>query len=452
MKLHPLFQRLIRDERGGLLTMVAAALPVVIIAAGIAYDLNVRNDKQSLLQKTIDQAALAAVSVDPEVNNTTRAAIVENFVNMNLNLANQDTIELISLDTVENLSNGVSVEVTIVAHVSTPLSSLFGQGYMVVENFAEAKRNVQNAQFTVSFPMSGVQCSEDVLDPDPEGLPGDILLAFQPDPTCATWNAIRDGIENFITHLDNNAGIAEIEASLVPFSAFVKMPDLNNIPPELENAEIAQDPNQDDFYTNFSSHPDLMQVLPMTDDMGALNFALDSATLTDTAPFGMRDVTGTLVSAMAHDPDYQTYFGGNMPVEFGDASTLKIAIMIGESASNMGCCFTSNGTPPNFSQHYVYHYLPDLEQQIAYCEAMQERGIVTYSIVMDADNAQGPVAENAAARCGGGSYTGPGDPNDPEQLLECDDFSRCFKVENGQQMNAALAGIADSLNLPYIAQ
>lgn len=438
--------QLVGSAEGNILIMAAFAIPMLILVAGLAIDVNRYVKNSGYLQSAIDQAALAAAAVD----NQDRTDVANRF--LQANLSRISGVQLVGAPQVsESFPPGGPLEVEIAANfqMNTSFAAFFGVSSLDINLWGSAQRQVQDVEAVLALASSGTMCANKNRNPDVSDIvPGDVLVGLTPDNNCVHFNAVKQGAQRFVDMVNDNSTVAHFKVGLVPYNQKVRMPDVNQIPPTMAANEPAG------TYADFTNVTPLSVVEPLTSDMTKIANAINGMNQTPAGLAWSRSDLGAHVAGLMLDPSQTQYFrGGETPKDFADATVQKILILMSDG-SNIGCCFT-NWPIGNFNNQYVYNYTPYNSALLEVCQELKNQGVKIFTILLDVDEADTGGAEinDVFARCASGAYMVNGvSIDDPAGLMNCQEKQHCYNVADDQQLINAYTAIAQTFYRPTIAE
>lgn len=435
-----------RDQSGSVLILAAAGLLMLFAGVGLAVDFNRYMKVEAQIQNAIDHAALAAVSVDGQ----DREEVVRKFFDMNFPSELKEAIELTSVDVQESFPAGgpLVVNVDVEVELTNAFSSFVGVDSITIRNHAQAQRQVENVEAVLTLASGGSMCAKKKrIENSASIVDGDVLIALQPDPSCANFEAIKQGAREFLRLLEENETVASIRLGLVPYNYKVKLPSGGSaVPPTLQANEPVE------FYTELGDALPLSEVLPLTSNIPSAMNAINGLTQTVDGVAWMRSNLATHVAGLMLNPTQHSYFGGDRPADFGNPNTRKVIILMSDGVS-AGCCFT-NWPEGNFLNQYVYSYQPDNAQQQALCQELKKGGVQIFSVLFDV-KANDPGAReinNVFARCASGAYQDPDEEADTTKQLLCRKKQNCYSISDADDLVKAYRDIAQSFYIPRLTE
>lgn len=440
------FMRLITQESGNIIIMAAVAIPMLFGAIALAVDLNRYLKSGAYIQNAVDQAALAAISVDGQ----DRTEVATRFFNASLTDSVRSYVNLKGITIDEQFPPGGPLSITVTANVEmrNTFGSFVGVDSTLIRRLGQATRLVEKVEAVITLASNGTMCSHKDRQPDADDLvSGDTLLRLTPDPTCVDFESMRTGVESFVKKVNAVETISDVKVGLVPYNFKVRMPNLSLIPPTLSSNEPA------DYYSDVADAEPLSPVLPLTRNMGRVGRAISNLRLTPAGLAWSRSDLAAHVATLMLDPDHKTFFpGGDKPAQFEDKETQKIIIMMTDG-SNIGCCFT-NWPPRDFDNQYVYFYPPYNRAQMDTCQLLKDNNVRIYSILFDVDEADtgGREINNVFARCASGAYGERAVEPGPDEMLKCSERQFCYNVKTNEELIKAYNQIAQTFYRPTITK
>jgi len=312
-----------------------------------------------------------------------------------------------------------------------------------------ATRHVEKVEAVITMASGGTMCGVKNRIPNPEAtVPGDTIITLDRDENCTNFKAVKRGIRDFITILEDNETVSTFKVGVVPYNFKVKMPNTNMIPPSLK----ANEP--DGFYQNVNDAEPLAKIVPLSTNIGAV---WDEVARMNQTPDGIawsRSDLASHVAGLMLDPSQSTYFpGGARPDPFGTAGTRKIMIMMTDGA-NTGCCYT-NWPIGNYENQYVYSYQPYNQEQLKICDALKEQGVEIFTILFDVaeTDAGGKEINNTFARCASGAYLESGvKESNSSAMLKCSEKANCFNAPDDKELVEIYRQIAQTFYKPVITK
>lgn len=442
------------NTKGGIMMFAAIAIPVLLTFVGATIELNRYLKFKDYVQFAVDQAALAAASVDGQ----DRKAVAEKFFKASVSNSTSESLKYHWLTVRSGVSSTGQIQVRVDTRVS--FDSLFGQilGIGLRQNThqlhfsrsAQAIRDVENVDAVLTLASSGTMCSrKSRIQNNTNGIvSGDTLIALSPDPSCAHFNAMKTGVESFINTMESNQSINEFRIGMVPYNFKVRFPNTNSIPATVTSNEVAQ------FYRDMSfeviAEP-ITAMLPLTSNLSvARNYLRSQLTQSVNGRAWARSDLGTHAGALMLDPTKTQFFpGGQRPYDFGVANHKKVLIIMTDGA-NVGCCFT-NFPLGNFANQYVYNYEPYNNAQIEICRELHKVGVTVFSIIFDVNETDpgGAATHNVFARCAT-NYQGLHGDDSGKQLKCSDRPNSCFEVATDDDLIRAYQQIAQTFYKPRL--
>jgi Flp pilus assembly protein TadG len=399
------YHHMMQDARGGVLIIAAIATPVLVLATGMAVDMARVHEVQKKLSDATDTAALssAAVLEKQDVQQVAdrffRANFPEGYMNTTI-LPNGKGKGLLDIS-VGKEASGTNNKLTLTAHVAAELDLVFGsflgmQTYKI-EHTAKVERVVKpNVEIVLTVDVSPSMCALKVNNPNSP-------LRLAPDPNCTKLNAMKSAMRQFVNLVFDNSAIDTVKIGIIPYNHKVQFLDSKKIPPTV----AAGEKNAVSFYSNLADATPLPAIVPLTTDRATLIDAIDAIDLDITARGWTRPNLGTHVAALMLDPLHNSYFSGEMPLEFDDEKVEKIIVQMTDGAAN-GCCFGAvNG---DFSKQYMYIYKTDMDAQQEMCEVLKKPvednggNVTLFSVVFDVDDTD--YADNDSQNIDGIERTG----------------------------------------------
>ena len=433
-------------DAGNIILTAAVAFPVLVLAAGGAVDVSQYLIAKSQLRNAVDQAALAAVSVDGQ----DRIAVARRFLDLNLPENVREQVDIQSIDVVDTSAEGsaVAVEVQIEAQLRTTFSAFAGIETLDVSHTSEAKRRVHDVEVVLTLASNGTMCSTKLRSPNRFGaIEGDTIVALRPDPACTNFNAMKEGVQHFVDVMFGNQALSNVKVGLVPYNFKVRFPDTRWVPPSIAARE------QRNFYQDVSDATPLSPILSLTGDRVRIETAIDELSQSPAGVAWSRTSLATQVAGLMLDPHQARFFRNEVtPVPFDSEQTEKVIIMMTDG-SNIGCCFT-NWRQGDFDNQYVYYYEPDNNAQLALCGMLKDHGVTIFSIIFDVEegDAGGDQINNIFARCASGSYSEAGVSEESSQLLKCRHKQNCYNVATDRELKAVYSDIAQTYFIPRLSQ
>jgi hypothetical protein len=436
------FKSWLSDISGNMLMFAVVMVPVVFAAGVGAVSFNAYSKEGAYLQSAIDQAVLAAIITDDKARGRDKIAKEVLMSAYPYKYTSRRGVKKVTVvDFTEEFPPGEELTIKMTGKVK--LENLFGT--YELERTGTAERNVQNVEAVITMASSGTMCAlKERTETDGDG---NTLITLSPDPSCADFNSMKEGVKDFLESVHKNDTIGKFKLGLVPFNVKVKMPDLDKIPPTLS----ANEP--EGYYSSVTDAEPLSEVLPLTKTTGKLKEMreiIDGLEQTEQGLAWSRTDIGTHVAALMLDPDHKEYFpGGEEPEEFGKKKTRKVVIIMGDGA-NIGCCYT-NWPPGDFSNQYVYDYTPYNDAQLAICQALKAVDVEIFSILFNVEDTDigGAVIDNVFARCASGGYAEYGVE---EKDYNCRLKENCYPVKTTEDLATAYRQIAQAFYSPVITE
>lgn len=437
----------LRNQHGGITIIAAFAIPVVLIATGLAVDLNRFMSVSGYIQSSVDQAALAATSTDGD-----RDSVARKFYEASLSSDVRQYVTPGAVDVdVSPATNdsSLAVQVTAAATVETVFGAFVGVDTFELIKTAKAERFNQNVEAVIAMATGGSMCTTKERVPgDLHVLPGEINIAFRPDTTCGTLTSMRDAVKSFIANLGANDTVRNLKIGLVPYNFKVKMPDLNKIPPSLLANERKQ------FFSDVSDAESLDPVQPLTSDLLELTEIIDEMDNNVNTTAWSRSDLASHVGALMLDPSKQEFFpGGETPTTFDDDDVNKVMIIMSDGI-NTGCCYT-NWPRGNFSNQYLVLNRDYNRDQLEICKALKDAEVEIFTVLFDVKETDsgGPEIHNVFARCAteanieAGATEAAGD-----DLIHCRDRQNCFNVSSRDELGFAFKQISQRFYRPVLTK
>ena len=460
-----------RDNQGSIVVMGAAAVVMLMVAAGAAVDISRYVTVQSKFRNAIDASLLSTASVH-RTHEENINEVATKFFEVNFPAEYMETFALEGINVVTDPTDYTwTMEAT--GKMKTTFSAMLGFDDVTISHKSQVKWDVDqtiNAVFT--FDTSASMCTKirrvEREDSD------QYAIEYTPDGKCEKLESAKEALNYVIDNAFPSVAGAQpnIFMGIVPFNHKVKFPDTGKIPPEMQAVE-ARNPIGGDFgnnityslqsagegyYTNFSDAEPLSQLISLTrvDGDAAKEKLKDQVNAVTQGPHGLgwtRSNIGAFTAALMLDPEYHEYFGGDKPAAFSDKAD-KIVVMMTDGA-NIGCCWFSHpyGT---FENQYMYLYegdnahLTGLDNSSAWanqwkeqynipdkglCERMKEKGITIYTVIFDVNDHD------------------PGGKEIKDVYKKCASNSQFyFDVKNGEELKLAYKTITQSflkLRLTY---
>lgn len=352
----------------------------------------------------------------------------------------------------------LSVTVTAKVGVNTTFAGIVGVNSFDVSKLGQASRAVENVEAVITLASNGTMCSHKARTPNTRHItPGDTLVALSPDPSCAHFKAMKQGVREFVRIVEENETVADIKVGLVPYNVKVRMPDTDQIPPSLEANEPAG------FYADVSDAEPLSPVLPLTSDIDKVTLAIgnpesadDGLRQSERGRAWSRSDLGTHVAGLMLDPSQTLYFpNGETPKDFNTPTTQKIMIMMTDGA-NIGCCFTNVFDPvtgkQDFTKQYVYFYEQYNKAQIEICDELKKNGVKIFSILFDVSEKDqgGQQINDVFSRCASGTVSER--VKNASGMQKCKDKTHCYNVANDKELIDTYRQIAQTFYQPVITK
>ncbi|MCI5050655.1 MAG: hypothetical protein MRY32_10090 [Rickettsiales bacterium] len=405
-QLRNLISRVTRNEAGGMAFMGAAALMMLIIAAGSVIDISRFVNVKSKFKNAIDSALLSAVAVarQQDVNEVATRFFYANFPDEYLN-----SVVLEEID-VQVMPGTMTWQARARGTVNTMFGALIGFDNIEITHEARVAWDVNKIMEVVfTLDASASMCTDTVRSVEEDDA---FVLEYRPDYACDKLNAMKRAvnyvIDNGLTPIEGVNGPV-FRAGVIPFNHKVRLPNPQNAPEPLVHSEANLAKGDPNYFTDFTDAEPLAEIMPLTklENEGNREDLRDAIRAIAQSPLGngwTRSNVAVLTSALMLDPAYHNAFGGAQAMDFDPDTTDKIIIMMTDGA-NMGCCYAAH-PEGNFDNQYLYLYeadnahltgldaAPNMQnwagaygiQQKGLCDAMKDQHIVIYSVVYDVDD------------------------------------------------------------------
>jgi Flp pilus assembly protein TadG len=477
----------LRNSDGNMLVFAAVAVPVLMIATGVTVDLTRYMKTSSYIQSAVDQAAIAATATDTalveakqdqmdrQINRytadgetgkaewiaslTPRERIARNFYWAALPEDVREVMNTTSLEVSETFPEGGPLDVTVAATVKlkSSFASAIGMDYMTVRKSSTARRNVENVEAVITINSGATMCATKEWKANETGLvEGDVLMHLREDPSCAAFQATKQGVRFFTQILEDNETVADLKVGLIPYNTTVKIKDPEALGRPLEDSDYPRELvalEDTGYYANTLDVEPLAAALPLTNDLEAIAAHLsDEVMIPPAGNSGMAwtraDLPAYFAGLMLDPASAAQYWGQSDIAGFSDKNTSKIVIMMTDGA-NLGCCFTN--VEENYNKQYVYHYQPYNEKLLETCTALKRKGVKIFTILYDVniDSPGGREINNTFARCASGNTHAE---DDPYAMIKCVGKGTCYDVNDPESIEDVYRQIAQRYFKPYIAQ
>ena len=393
-----------RIESGAIMILAAIALPALLVAAGLAFEVSNYTVAKSRFNNALDQALLATAAARPD--NPT--AFAREYMTTNL-LSGEG--EYITLDafTITSTSDGIRWIGEAQGTVKPHLARLIGRDGLTLRHSAKVEwSDSTTSEIVAMVDVSGTMCANFQRTREVDGA---VAIDFIPDRNCTKLDMMKEALTQILTigvgYTEGGNGLAvepSYKVGIVPFSFKVRLPNPAAVPSFLLQGEIDAGYGST-YFTDLRDAeangagplPSVVPLMPIRNDVDKANLlaAVNNITTNDAVSFNRpawkRSSLGAQISALMLDPRYKDMFGtaGATPAAFGAPRTEKIVIMMTDSA-NLGCCFT-NWPLGNFRGNYIYSHTPDHLALVGdgarpgICKQMKDAGIEIYTVLLDVD-------------------------------------------------------------------
>jgi len=433
--------RFVQNEEGVTFIFFAFASVFLFTAVALAVDytrfLRYRNE----LQSAIDHASLAAAGSTSE--NRPEQAL--KLIQLNLSQATAENVIIsedgISVRETTVPGKDIVINIRVTASMRTEFGKFVGLDAIPMVLKTQATRDKRNIETVMVLSNGATMCGRKVRfqSTDPS-FRDDIMVGLKPDPACDNLNALKKGASKYVEILKENELVANLKLGLIPYSVMILMPEGKPFPPSVRA-------NEPDKYKNgepgmYKAPPQtlsLSRISPLSSRWSEIEANINDIKQSTKGSSWSRSNVATHMAALMLDPAYTNYFGGEKPDPFAQETTDKVVILMTDGI-NSGCCFTA-WPPGNIEKQYVYHYKPDNEQQVRFCNALKEQGVKIYTILLDveANDPGGVETQNVFARCA--SLEGD-EVENPNGNLRCNEKQNCYNTKNAKELEAAFKNIA----------
>ncbi|MCI5049355.1 MAG: hypothetical protein MRY32_03375 [Rickettsiales bacterium] len=412
-----------KNDLGSIALMGAAAITLLVVAAGVTIDAAKYVTVKSKFRNAVDAALLSSAAVAWEYENELDE-VATRFFHANFPEQYMGSFNLSAVH-VEHNAQEFSWTIRMDGDVNTTFGALVGFDSISMSHQARVEVDTSahvDAVFTLDTSASMCTTTRRAQRDDTD----EYAIEYVPDGECKKLEAAKEALTYIADHAFPSSATEAgpiFNMGVVPFNHKVRLPRQDSIPAPMRAVE-ARNPIEGDFgnnvtftvntaganyYSNLSDANPLSEVISLT----RMNSAAAKEDLKDKiddifqGPHGLgwtRSNIAAYTAALMLDPDYYRHFDGERPGEFLPENE-KIVVMMTDGA-NIGCCWFSHpyGT---FENQYLYLYEADLAHltgldkasgwarqwktqynipEEGLCKKMKERGVIIYSIIFDVED------------------------------------------------------------------
>ena len=412
------------DEKGGVAILFGLSVIAVTMMIGMAFDVGRAISSKAKVSHAADAAALAAAkSIRLEGLSDAEAMALAQKVfaaNMGHGSANWTTINSVNV-TIDRASSTAKVAVD--SYVQTTFASIAGIERLGTPGSAAALFESRDIEVSVQLDLTGSMCSP-----------------------CTKLDDLKVATKDLVDILIPSSPTAQkVRVAFAPFSAGVNVgpylrdvngdrASTNNCVYERKtptNAKTDAAPVGDDAFKIKADLPGSVQncpkaeIVPLTSDRQLLKDTVDAYKATSST-------AGQLGAAWAWNllsPKWKDIWPSeSKPVEYGDANTDKVVILMTDGVYNTIGGINYGDTS---SQAVTASKL-----SVDICTGMKNEGITVYTVGFDLDSIANASARARAANtlkaCGGTKTS-----TDPDAYF--------FKADNGEDLRSAFNSIANNI-------